>query len=145
VLGISERRVQQLGRDWRVGHGKYDLARAVQAYIAAQARPDDALDPQRERALLDLWRRREVELRTRQRAGELAEVAQFEKVWGEALSVFRSRLLQMPHRLAPLIAAQQHESDYRSTLDQEARRMLEEFTKHPGFVFDTAEMPEIQD
>jgi len=65
-------------------------------------------------------RRKKLELERRQKEGELVEVAKVMQVWASMLSVIRNRLLQMPQKLAPLVA---------STDPTEAKAILEkEFT-----------------
>lgn len=66
----------------------------------------ELLDPQRERAALDRARRLEVELRLREREGELIPAPAVESEWFRLISTFRQRLLALPSRVSPLVAAE---------------------------------------
>ncbi len=66
----------------------------------------ESLDPQQERAALDNARRREVELRLREREGELIPAAVVEESWLKMIAVFRAKLLVLPNKLSPLLAAE---------------------------------------
>ncbi len=81
---------------------------AVHRWLIEQAigRPDGELDPQQERAALDNARRREVELRLREREGELIPAAVVEESWLKMIAVFRAKLLVLPNKLSPLLAAE---------------------------------------
>ena len=49
-------------------------------------------------------RRKKLELERRLKAKELIEVQKVAQVWASMLSIIRNRLLQMPQKLAPLVA-----------------------------------------
>ncbi len=49
-------------------------------------------------------KRKKMELERRLKEGELVEVSKVAQVWGSMLSIIRNRLLQLPQKLAPLVA-----------------------------------------
>ncbi len=66
----------------------------------------ESLDPQQERALLDRARRLEVEQRLEERAGRLIPEEKVEETWVRLVSTFRARILVLPSKLSPLVAAE---------------------------------------
>ena len=67
---------------------------------------NESLDPQRERAALDNARRREIELRLQEREGVLIPADRVEETWLRLVHTFRSRMLVLPSKVAPLVAAE---------------------------------------
>ena len=65
---------------------------------------------------------RQLELRKRQ--GELLEAAEVELTWTRALTSFKNRLLSLPDKLAPKMAACPSVLECRAMIDQEVRKVL---------------------
>jgi DNA polymerase sigma len=65
---------------------------------------------------------RQLELRKRQ--GELLEASEVESVWTQALTSFKNRLLSLPDKLAPRVAACPNVLECRAMIDQEVRKVL---------------------
>jgi predicted transcriptional regulator len=70
-------------------------------------------------------RRKKLELERRQKEGELVEVAKVMQVWASMLSVIRNRLLQMPQKLAPLVASSDP-TEAKAILEKEFTALLSE-------------------
>jgi hypothetical protein len=70
-------------------------------------------------------RRKKLELERRQKEGELVEVAKVMQVWASMLSVIRNRLLQMPQKLAPLVASADP-TEAKAILEKEFTALLSE-------------------
>jgi hypothetical protein len=70
-------------------------------------------------------KRKKLELERRQKEGELIEVAKVMQVWASMLSVIRNRLLQMPQKLAPLVASSDP-TEAKAILEKEFTALLSE-------------------
>lgn len=111
LLDLTERRVQQLGREGvipRSERGRYDLVGAVRGYVrylreqAARAH-EGAADFGAERARLVKAKADLAEMEAAQRRGDLLPADRVEDAWTAVLARLRSRLLVLPDRLAPLV------------------------------------------
>jgi len=113
MLDLSERRVRQL-KDQGVIHeyagkpGLYELIPTVHAYInyLRNRNPDGAenIDYNTERAKLVQAKRKNEEYDLRVRERDLHESADIELAMSAMLMSFRSRLLSVPAKLAPVLA-----------------------------------------
>ncbi|MGB4239135.1 MAG: hypothetical protein WBJ87_05945 [Candidatus Hydrothermia bacterium] len=70
-------------------------------------------------------RRKKLELERRQKEGELVEVQKVAQVWASMLSFMRNRLLQIPQKLAPLVA-NSDPTEAKSILEKELTSLLSE-------------------
>lgn len=134
LLDLSERRVQQLGREGvipKATRGQYDLIGSVRGYVrylrdqavSAQAgAPDYAVERARFiRARADL-----AEMEARQRRGSLIAADDAEAAWIGILALLRTRLLSLPDRLAPLVHEQDNLARTRDLLRGSLREVLED-------------------
>ena len=111
LLDLTERRVQQLGRDGvipKAEHGRYDLVGAVRGYVRylrdqAARSQSGVVDFGAERARLVKAKADLAEMDAESRRGDLLPAAQVEEAWIAVLARLRSRLLVLPDRLAPLV------------------------------------------
>lgn len=118
LLGISERRVREL-RDRRVipdnGRGRYELGVAIPAYCAHQravaaghrgeGEDGEVLDLTAERARKAKEEADRLEMQNAQMRGELLARADVDAAVIEDYSRVRARLLNIPSKVAPLVAA----------------------------------------
>jgi phage terminase Nu1 subunit (DNA packaging protein) len=111
LLDLTERRVQQLGREGiipRAERGRYDLVGAVRGYVrylreqAARAH-EGVADFGAERARLVKAKADLAEMEAAQRRSELLPADRVEEAWTAVLARLRSRLLVLPDRMAPLV------------------------------------------
>lgn len=63
----------------------------------------EAIDPQREKALLDRARRITVETEHQTRIGELLEASVVAETWAAQVAIAKGRLLALPARIAPSV------------------------------------------
>ena len=78
----------------------------------------------RARAAREITMARERQLELRKRQGELLEAAEVESAWTQALTSFKNRLLSLPDKLAPKMAACSSILECRAMIDQEVRKVL---------------------
>ena len=69
--------------------------------VAANRVPTGALDPATERGLLDKARREEIELRIKEKIGELIPADAVADHWVRNVTIARNKFLGLPSRLAP--------------------------------------------
>ena len=78
----------------------------------------------RARAAKEIAIAKERQLDLRRRQGELLEAAEVESVWTQALTAFKNRLLSLPDKLAPKMAACSNVLECRAMIDREVRKVL---------------------
>jgi hypothetical protein len=78
----------------------------------------------RARAAREIAMAKERQLELRKRQGELLEASEVESVWTQALTSFKNRLLSLPDKLAPKVAACPSVLECRAMIDQEVRKVL---------------------
>lgn len=100
---------------------------------------NESLDPQQERALLDRARRREVELRLREREGELIPASVVEAEWVRLVSTFRQRLLALPSRVSPLVAAESDVSKVHGIIEGLLHECMTALSEEPIEPFEPTE------
>jgi len=111
LLDLSERRVQQLGREGvipKAERGRYDLVGAVRGYVRylrdqASRAQSGVADFATERARLVRAKADLAEMEAAKRRGALLPADQVEDAWREVLARLRARLLELPDRIAPLV------------------------------------------
>ena len=86
----------------------------------------EALDPQRERALLDRERRKALELANNKAERNLIPVAEVGETWSELVSIARGRLLALPARVAPTVLRQRDLRTIENTIRDAVIVILEE-------------------
>lgn len=139
LLDLTERRVQQLGREGvipKAERGQYDLVGAVRGYVrylrdqASRAR-DGVADFGTERARLVKAKADLAEMEARQRQGELLPATGVEEAWTEVLGRLRARLLVLPDRLAPLVHEETTIAGARTLIRQGIADALAELASMP--------------
>ena len=118
LFDLSERRVQQLtneGAFHRVDRGKYHLKQSISQYIqykveeALETMPKavdedgEEIDNNIEQALWTRARREKTELEVAIIKGELHRSEDVRAITSDMLSAFRSRLMSLPSKVAPLV------------------------------------------
>lgn len=100
----------------------YDSALALRRIYIGEPNATGDLDPQQERAALDAARRRLAEIEIAKREGELVETEIVQSRWCELAARVRSKMLNLPNRLAVETAAM---TDY-ATVERSARALIHE-------------------
>lgn len=133
LLMLSERRVQQLtasGVIPKVGHGKYELAPAVQAYIrflqGTKGGEESPVDFNVEKALLTKAQREREELELALARKEVAPVKDFERAQSRAFAQIRANVMNVPQRVVLSLLGETDESRFKSALRRELVSALEQ-------------------
>ena len=106
-LNLTERRVRQLRDEGVIREkrpGLYDLIDTMSRYIKYIGSGSKA-DLNDERAKLTKVKREAAEMENRARKAELLEVSSVERTYSAVIMNFRSRILALPQKLAPAVAA----------------------------------------
>ena len=106
ILGITERRVNQIANEGRVFtrdlNGKFDVVKCVEAYYREKfAKDDDELNYEREKALHEKAKREKAELLLLKMKNRLHAAEDVELIMTEMLVRFRNRILGIPAAIAP--------------------------------------------
>lgn len=142
ILGLTDRRIRQLekaGIIHKLERGKFDLAQAVQQYIAwikAQAaESDEELDLKKEKALLTRANRQKVELELKIMRGELHRSEDVRRVMNDMLGAFRARCLAIPSKAAPRLQGQTDLAVIQDIIKKEVYEALTELADYDPEVF----------
>lgn len=139
-LDLSERRVRQL-RDEKVIEeyrpGLYDLMATNRRYINYLRRrnpeSEEHIDYQTERAKLVRVKRQNEELDLQLKENKLHSSEDIEKVMGSMLTNFKTRLMAVPAKLAPILSKKTKKADIFTILKNAVDEALNELAD-----FDTA-------
>jgi len=137
LLDLSERRVQQLGREGvipKATRGQYDLIGSVRGYVrylrdqAAKAQAG-APDYASERARFIRARADLAEMEAEERRGSVIAAEDVEEAWIAVLALLRTRMLALPDRLAPIVHQQTTVADTRSQIRAAIREVLDDLAE----------------
>lgn len=153
-LNISLRRIYQLADEGivqRADRGKYYLWASVTGYIRflqessysravsvvatvpaeAQGGSEDAkADYDAEKARLTRAKRISAELDLAVKSGQLHRAAEVEGVMTDMLATFRTRVLALPARVAPLVLGKEELAEVKSTMQKYVKEVLEELSDY---------------
>ncbi len=135
-LDLTVRRVRMLVEEGVIREtlpGKFDLLDTNRRYInfIRKGSGDDGkeiVNYNTERALLVRAKRLNEELELQEREKTLHETAEIERVLSQALGNFRSRLLNIPSTLSPLLATKSDKSEINHILKEEINEALTEIS-----------------
>lgn len=109
-LNLTERRVRQLKSEGIIQEyspGLYDLREVTLAYIEYKSKGvGGSIDFMQEKAKLTKAKREFEELELKKRKNELIEAKEVETVVSTMLINFKSRLMSLPSKLAPIVSAE---------------------------------------
>lgn len=115
IFGVKDRRVRQMAEEGileRAAKGRYNLVDSLKNYIlalkvAAEGAgiddPDTDINIDDEKALHERVKRHISELKLRTMKGELHKSADVERVMSDMLAAFRTRILAIPSKTAPVL------------------------------------------
>lgn len=137
ILGFSVRRLQQLTKEiplLQASHGKYDLAKTVQAYIGwlkektVNESEGDALKD--ETLKLTRAKRIKAELELDLVMGNVHKAEDVMAVVGGMVANVRSRLLDLPVKLAPQMIAKTNIDQVREIVQKEVFSVLQSLSEY---------------
>jgi len=115
IIGVSERRVRQLGEEGifvRAAKGRYKLAESIKNYILTLKLASDSnnipiedneLDLEQEKAKKERVNRLIEELKLAKMKGEVHSSKDVENVMTDMLSSFKSRLMNLPAKVSLIL------------------------------------------
>lgn len=152
ILHLSERRVRQLrdeqgiltpepGTGGRTKAKKYRLEKCVPEYIdfkiAGAAEGGNTIVREKEQAEHERIKKKISEVKLRRLRQELLEAKDVEEFLTEMLVAFRSRLVSIPQKLAPLVVAEPDVNRIRELLEGEVFQAIEELSGYDPLKIDT--------
>lgn len=155
LLLKDESRVRQLAGEGifiRASKGRYLLFESLQNYIKTlkvqkdvqSAEAENDVDYKTERAKLEQVKRIQAELKLALMKGELHKSNDVERVMTDMLARIRSRFLQMPSKMAPLLA-EKETGEIKKMLSNEVRDILEELKEYDPKDFYSEDFVEIEE
>jgi hypothetical protein len=133
LLDLTPRRVRQLAREGVIPPaegGRYPLVGAVQGYVRylRELSPEDAaIQQHRSRRMQMLARKLEIEVQ--RLTAELLPADEVSEVWARLAAAFRARMLAIPSKLAPELAAEHDPNLVQARLEEEIHHALAELAR----------------
>ena len=151
----DDSRVRQLAGEGifiRASKGRHLLFESLQNYIKTlkvqkdvqSAEAENDVDYKTERAKLEQVKRIQAELKLALMKGELHKSNDVERVMTDMLARIRSRFLQMPSKMAPLLA-EKETGEIKKMLSNEVRDILEELKEYDPKDFYSEDFVEIEE
>ena len=151
----DDSRVRQLAGEGifiRASKGRYLLFESLQNYIKTlkvqkdvqSAEAENDVDYKTERAKLEQVKRIQAELKLALMKGELHKSNDVERIMTDMLARIRSRFLQMPSKMAPLLA-EKEAGEIKKMLSNEVRDILEELKEYDPKDFYSEDFVEIEE
>ena len=103
LLRLSSRRVSQLVKEGVIkkeANGKFDTPQALEDYFAYKFKDDNAVDYEKEHALLEAAKREKAEIELDQIKGSLLYATDVEQAMATMILTCKSRLLSVPTKCA---------------------------------------------
>lgn len=137
IMGFSVRRLQQLTKEiplLQASHGKYDLAKTIQTYIAwlkEKTANESEGDAQKDETLkLTRAKRIKAELELDLALGNVHKAEDVMSVVGGMVANVRSRLLDLPVKLAPQMIAKTNIDQVREIVQKEVFSVLQSLSEY---------------
>lgn len=127
--------------------GKYDLGLFVQRWVDYNVNHEmeDVDDLDVVKARHEVVKTQKTELEVARMRGQLIDVQDVRKLWGDIANTVMQNLIQMPNRIAPLLQMQSNNEVIAGILDEEVRRVLENIAQTPVPEYAEAESEEKED
>jgi len=113
--------------------GKYDLAVFVQRWVDYNVshEMEDVDDLDTVKARHEVVKTQKTELEVARMRGQLIDVQDVRKLWGDIANTVMQNLIHLPSRIAPLLRMQDNSEQIAALLDTEIRKILEETAVTP--------------
>ncbi len=142
ILGITERRVNQIASEGRVFtrdlNGKFDVVECVAAYYKEKYVPADKnVNYDEEKALHEKAKREKAELLLAKMKNELHSAEDIELIMTNMIVTFRNKLLAIPSAIAPSLVRLKNINKISEMIDLKIREALLELSEYsPGMFGD---------
>lgn len=141
IAGYTYRRLYDIDRDLPEGKklfvagegGKYDLAIFVQKWVeynVAHETPDSC-DLDAVKAKHEIVKTQKTELEVARMRGQLVDVQDVRRLWGDVANTVMQNLIHLPSKLAPMLQMVESVELIRDIIDTEIRKVLEEIADTP--------------
>lgn len=156
ILNLSTRRIRQLadeGLFQKINRGKYKLVDNIQNYItyiktnneAKDQSSDSELDLDIEKALHERIKREQDELKLAAMKGDMHKSSDVKRVMNEMLSNFKSKLLALPAKVAPVLVARDNIAEIQNLIQKEVHEALQELSEYNPSEFYSEEYIDLDD
>lgn len=126
--------------------GKYDLATFVQRWVDYNltANSDQPEDLDTVKARHEEIKLQKTQLEVEQMRGQLVDVQDVRKLWGDIANTIMQKLIHLPSTVAPMVQGLQSVEVINGIIDAEIRRALNELseTPLPDYAAETSESEE---
>ncbi|WP_410495806.1 hypothetical protein QTL86_19265 [Cellulosilyticum sp. ST5] len=146
LLSVTDRRVRQLAEEGifkRVSKGRYLLPDSIKTYINMLKMENDIaasggsnnLDLETEKAIHERIKRQQSEIKLALMRGEVHKSEDVEEVMTDMLASFRSKMMSLPSKLAPLLLNKSEATTVREVLTREILEVLMELKDYNPYDF----------
>ncbi len=147
TFGVSDRRIRQMAEEGiisRVTKGRYNYKESVKNYIlslklavdaSTSENPDGELDFNEEKALHERVKRHIAELKYQTMKGELHKAEDVQKVMVDMLTAFKTRILNIPAKVSPILANRSEIGYIKDVLTKEVLEALNELKDYDPKMF----------
>lgn len=146
LLSVTDRRVRQLAEEGifkRVSKGRYLLPDSIKTYINMLKMENDIaasggsnnLDLETEKAIHERIKRQQSEIKLALMRGEVHKSEDVEEVMTDMLASFRSKMMSLPSKLAPLLLNKSEATAVREVLTREILEVLMELKDYNPYDF----------
>lgn len=141
IAGYTYRRLYDIDRDLPENKklfvecegGKYDLAVFVQRWVEYNVNNEipDTDDLDLVKARHEAVKMQKTELEVDKMRGQLVDVQDVKKLWGNIAHTVTQNLLHLPNRLAPMLRMMENQEVIASIIDEGIRQALNELADTP--------------
>lgn len=141
VAGYSYRRLHDIDRDLPEGKklfvqgegGKYDLSIFVQKWVEYNVANEtqDLYDLDLVKAKHEVVKTQKTELEVAKIKGQLIDVQDAKKLWGDIANTVMQNLIHLPNKVAPMLQMLDNVEVIADIIDTEIRKALEEIASTP--------------
>ncbi len=145
LIGVSQRRIQQLESEGiliKNPDNKFELSKNIQLFYMWKLRPAENADYMKEHALLEKAKREKAEIELAKLQNRIHDADDIEEVLTGMLITFRTRILALPSKVAPLIIGQKNIGVITDVLRKELKTVLIELSEYDPEMFTKGEFDE---
>ena len=144
IIGVTDRRVRQLAQEGvipKLKNGSYDLVPTINAYIRSIKIGNEAEDNSdkasldKEKFLHERAKRQKAELILGEMRGDLHDAKIVEEIMTDMLSNFRSKLLSIPSKTAPILLGIDDIPELQEILEEKIAEALTELSDYDPVKF----------
>lgn len=147
MFNMTERNVRYLVDDGviaRIAHGRYDLIDTVSRYVTFLKMSYDGIDESKvmesleyEKWLHEKAKREKAEIELAHIKKEMHKADEVEKVLNHMVMSFRSKMLSLPSKIAPLLASKDDPKVIEALLERDINQALIELAEYDPSMFFT--------